>query len=136
MDFLHSILLMSNKSIEMSSAGSSAQIPPRTKKQRYVCGCSITYVLWPANIEQRRASTVLLAIEYNALRVPHLELDCRFSRSDSRLRRGLQFLGTHSLCRLWIRASNMGILAGLFDPKLAVHFSPRSRGEGWLVDFP
>lgn len=45
----------------------------------------IAYVLWPANIEQRRTSTVLLAIEYNALRVPHIELNCRFSRSDPRL---------------------------------------------------
>lgn len=36
---LHGNLVILNKSIEMSSAGSPAQAAPRMKKQRYGCGC-------------------------------------------------------------------------------------------------
>ena len=84
-----------NKDFSMSSArrksDASAEPPshaaPRTKKQRYGYLIIVAYIVSSGQLTSRqcRTSSILPAIEYNALRLSYFEFDFRFSCPYSRL---------------------------------------------------
>lgn len=89
------IFAIGSKYFSMSSArrksDASAEPPshaaPRTKKQRYGYLIIVAYIVSSGQLTSRqcRTSSILPAIEYNALRLSYFEFDFRFPCPYSRL---------------------------------------------------